>query len=90
MVSNPSEEMLKIIVCAREPLYVVAVKKPRPIALRYLQEMLDRPLESAGRGGLLAHPPQERLIVALDRLGCLFRSVLQNLGGLLYPAKRSP
>lgn len=90
MVSNPPEEMLKIIVCAREPLYVVAVKKPRPIALRYREALLDCPLESAGRGGLLAHPPQERLMVALDRLGCLFRSVLQNLGGLIYPAKRPP
>jgi hypothetical protein len=82
--------MLQIIVCAREPLYVVAVKKPRPIALRHLQEMLDRPLESAGRGGLLAHPPQEPLIVALDRLGSLFRLILQNLGGLIYSVKRPP
>jgi hypothetical protein len=82
--------MLKLIVCAREPLYVVAVKKPGPIALRYLQEMLDRPLERAGCGALLAHPLKEHVITAFDRLGHLFRTVLQDLGGLLYPAKRPP
>jgi hypothetical protein len=27
MVPNPPKEMLQIIVCVREPLYVVAVKK---------------------------------------------------------------
>lgn len=90
MVADPPKELLEVVVCAWEPLHVVTVKKPGPIALRYLQEMLDRPLERAGWGALLAHPLKERLITAFDRLGHLFRTVLQDLGGLLDPAKRPP
>jgi hypothetical protein len=82
--------MFKIVVRAWEPLHVVTVKKPGPIALGYLQEMLDRPLERAGCGALLAHPFKERLITTFDHLGHLFRTVLQDLGGLLDPAERPP
>lgn len=87
MPAVAAELLLQSVVGPRQIRVREAMEKPRPVAVRDLEEMADRPSQSAGTPLIAGHRPQEagKPSPHFDATG--FAAVVQNACRSMYPGE---
>jgi len=90
MVALSSEELLEIVVGRRQAGHPQAVEQARAVAVRDLEEAVDRVSQSAGL--IAAGPPrlEQADIAGFDLIGGAPGRVLQDARGGVDPAEAAP
>jgi hypothetical protein len=82
-----SEQMLQIIVGARQVRDAIAMQQTGPVAARHLQKMVHGALERAGFVAVTCHGPHEAGQAALDLNGRQPGRIVEYPGEGMHPAK---
>ena len=80
-----SEQLLEIVVGARQIGDDITMEQAGAVAAGHLEEMVDRAGEAASLGAVAHHGAEQAIKTASQRLGRLAGSVAQDPGGLVDP-----
>src|SRR6478736_4905448 len=86
VIAAGAEELLEIVVGARQVGHLVAVEQPGPIALRHFPEVVDRAGERSGFGAMLMHGAEQPVEAAAHDIGGLGVVVGEHVGDRMHPA----
>jgi hypothetical protein len=88
MVAVAAEELLQIVVRARQSFDLVTGEQPRPVATRHLHEVIHRTSESTRRVPMFSHRAQQTAQLPLHSVHTPSAMLAQHVSRLMHPRER--